>query len=678
MLEKYKTLICDIELYKNLFMCTFLNENAKVYRRFIKYESDNPEDEVDEISLMFDYLERIDNLVLITFNGLKYDDIVLKHLYENSDIRISELWEWSQNLIKENNTTYEKRSNYKYKKNLFKSLDLFEITRKGFNMKGLKSIGVSLKHEKLQELPIEFDKLVEKEKIDFLYAYNKNDIVITRKLKEELKKEIELREFLCDYLKIDVLTESDTGIAKKYFQTKYIEKLSQLEKFVNYGYWDLYKEFKDLRTDRDEIEFKDIFFNHHSFLSETLQNFYRSLQEIVIVKNESKNDKNKFSFKWKTTITFCDKEYEIALGGIHSKDKPGIFVSDEEKMLLDLDVTSYYPMSIINNKICPEHLDVDIFIPVFLDIVNDRKKYKKLYKETKKEDYDKLQACLKISINSVYGLLNSEYYWFYDPLAAFQVTLNNQMYLLNLIERFNLQNFEVISVNTDGLLLYIDRKDLEKVREIYAEWEKEFNFELEETFYKKYIRKDVNNYIAIKENNEPKLKGGFNWQIDLLKGYEFPVCSKAIYDYFVYGKPVEESILQSKDIFDFCVSKKVKKTYEVYLRKIVSKTVRQNNRGHVYKTPKILIDKEVIEEHTQKINRWYATKGCSCGDKKIGWVLNKIKKDSNYESFSSFKDVFIQILNDYVELKRFEDYNIDYDFYINQCKKVIDKIEKNG
>lgn len=69
--------------------------------------------------------------------------------------------------------------------------------------------------------------------------------------------------------------------------------------------------------------------------------------------------------------------------------------------------------------------------------------------------------------------------YLYDPECTYTVTINLQLLLCNLIEAFELNKFEVLSANTDGLLirLPIDRKGT--FDHICKEWEEYSKLTLE-------------------------------------------------------------------------------------------------------------------------------------------------------------------------------------------------------
>lgn len=679
MLENYNVRVYDIELYKNCWMTTLYNPTDDTYTTYTWFNSDDyPDTNTNDIDELYSFLQTTDNLLLVSYNGLNYDDIVIKYFEENK-CSLYELWKFSQSLIGSggfNSHSFK----YKYDTSLFDTLDLFELIRKGYNIKSLKSIGVSLKHERLQELPIEYDLLIEPSQLEVLADYNRNDIAITYKLMLQCSGEIELREFLSNRYKMNLLTYGDTKIAKTIFQHSYIPELAKLDRYAGMSPNNIYREIKDLRTKRDDIYLTDIIFDDHVFETPELNNFLSELSSIVM-EHEVKHGEPVFSYKkWNLKLNYAGVIYTIAAGGIHSEDGAGMYKSTDKYILVDLDVASQYPSLIVNKQICPAHLSSDIFIEIFQQIITDRLYYKSRKKES--EEFNLLQQTLKIVINSVYGLLNSEYFWFCDSVAAFKVTINNQLYLLRLIELCTLNNFQVISANTDGILLYIEENRLDELRQLYHQWEEKYQFTLEETFYDKYIRKDVNNYIAkYRGLEEYKLKGVFTTDIQLLKGYRYPIVSKAILNYFDKGVPVIDTLKSCTDILDFCVSEKVGKQWRVFLQTVIQQTSWLNKYGRKLKHPQVT--HRILQEiQLQKINRWYVTKPFVVVDEKVdlhselGSRLVKYKEDK-LSNFAGFADVFIQLLNDLVVLNDFSDYRIDYDYYEDLAYEIIRPIEEN-
>ena len=74
-----------------------------------------------------------------------------------------------------------------------------------------------------------------------------------------------------------------------------------------------------------------------------------------------KMDKPSFNAK----VKLGDKTYSFGLGGLHSEDEPLVLEANETHAITDIDVSSYYPGLVVEERIAPGHLDADIFCGVF-------------------------------------------------------------------------------------------------------------------------------------------------------------------------------------------------------------------------------------------------------------------------------------------------------------------------
>ena len=78
-----------------------------------------------------------------------------------------------------------------------------------------------------------------------------------------------------------------------------------------------------------------------------------------------------------------------------------------------------------------------------------------------------------------------------------------------LIEALSEAGIEVISANTDGITASVKVQDVAAFTAICNTWQENTGFNLEKTVYKKYIRRDINNYIAETAESNVKKKGIF-------------------------------------------------------------------------------------------------------------------------------------------------------------------------
>ena len=114
---------------------------------------------------------------------------------------------------------------------------------------------------------------------------------------------------------------------------------------------------------------------------------------------------------------------------------------------------------------------------------------------------------LKLSVNSVYGKSSDMLSWIYDRQLTMFTTITGELSLMMLIEAYELKDIRVISANTDGVTIMINKSKLKEMEKINDWWCKLTGYELERADYKKIIFSTVNDYIAIKTDGEVKKKG---------------------------------------------------------------------------------------------------------------------------------------------------------------------------
>lgn len=232
----------------------------------------------------------------------------------------------------------------------------------------------------------------------------------------------------------------------------------------------------------------------------------------------------------------------------------------------------------------------------------------------------------------------------YDPLYTLKTTLAGQLSLCMLSEKLmiNCEDITFLQINTDGLTVIIPKKDKRKFYNLCLEWEKETNLGLEYVSYDKMIIRDVNNYLSVGHDGKIKRKGAFVTYQQMLKEESYhkslsqAIVPYAIEKYFLENIPVEETIMKHTDIYDFC---------KVF------------NASHGWKC-------FINGEQQQKTNRYYISTN--------GGTFVKTKDDKSIEIEAGGK--LVTIFNNFVD-KPMDEYDIDYDYYINECYKIIHKID---
>lgn len=284
---------------------------------------------------------------------------------------------------------------------------------------------------------------------------------------------------------------------------------------------------------------KDYDYKHKDVLK-----FFDSLRE-------SKDAKAKYD------IELYGVPHTFALGGLHGARPNYIYQADENHLLIHIDVASYYPHIMTEwgylTRAVPN-------IQTFKDIMELRLKYK--------HAKNPLQAPLKIVINGSYGqsgagklLDNGDYKILspmFDPRRMREVCINGQLMLLQLIE--DLEQFDLIQSNTDGLIYKINKDDFDTLDVIVKAWEKRSKMTMEYDYTTFLAQRDVNNYIAVFENGTIERKGGAvksSKECD----YDLPIIKDAIVEYFVHGIPVDEYIMKENKLKPFMKTYKLSSAY---------------------------------------------------------------------------------------------------------------------
>jgi len=600
--------IYDIETYKNYFSVIFKNPDTKEIKEFIIF------DKRSDLDGLYRFI--IQNDWLIGYNSFHFDNQLLNYIYKAHGLltfkKPKEIARSIYNLA--SMIVNHDYSDLKYRLP-FRFLDLMKL---GGFQKSLKLLGVSMKWPKLQDLPIEWDKEIEAHQVDTIRKYNLNDVLITEQLYHKLMDKIKLRADISKKYDVNVYTEPDSGIANRL-----------LEKFYSETTGLALKDFRSLRTDRKFMKFDWVIFDEIDFHTNTFISLLEDLKQYTYYKAHP---------FFKKKVTYNGVTYQLGIGGIHSIDKGAMFEEDEENFIIDADITSMYPALMINHNLTPEHLGSK-FMVKFKELRDRRLTAKKNGNKDENES-------LKIVLNSTYGKTKSEHHWLYDPMVALQTTINGQLYILMLIESLGLHDFQVISANTDGVTTIVPKDRLDEYKKLCATWERKTNFDLEYAYYSKYARRDVNNYIAIYQDGKVKTKGVFINEIDLMKGFDKPIISLALYEFFVNDTPIRETILNHKDIYDFCIAKKIDAKF--------------TNEYHYLKDGGYKVD--VL----QKSVRYYVSNDG-------GSLLKTNRKENVINQYEAGKNV--TVFNDYVD-KPMSEYDLNYAYYIHATQKIINEIIK--
>lgn len=584
----------DSECYTNYFSVAFLTDDDKY-----SYFELSERSKLDIPKLRW----VLENLNVIGFNSLIYDIPMLNLALAGLDT--ATLKEASDSIIKFNTRPAEL---YKaYKTTPVKNINHIDLINVAPLESSLKIYSGRVHCKRMQDLPFHPDKILNPLQMDFVKSYLINDLSNTRLLFKELKSDIDLRIAMSDEYGIDLRSKSDARIAEAVIGSS-LRKINNVNKIsrpiISPG-----------------TTYKYNVPRYMQYKSDLMRWVLNKVAESDFIVSEFGNIGLPSELS-DLSLPIGNCVYRMGIGGLHSTEKSVNHISDADYILKDVDVVSYYPKIILNQGLYPEHLGPS-FLRVYDDIVSRRI-------QAKRDGNKSVADTLKIVINGSFGKLGSMYSILYAPDLLIQVTLTGQLSLLMLIETLELEGFEVVSANTDGVVTKVKRSREKEFDEIVKTWERITNFETEETQYKALYSRDVNNYIAVKTDGKVKLKGAYA-ESGLRKNPANEISVQAVIKHLSEGIPLEDTITSSGDINQFV-------------------TVRNVRGGAV----KVWEDRS---EYLGKAIRWYYAKDVQ-GDIVYAKNGNKVPRSEGARPLMDLPDTFPN--------------DIDYDWYINESREILE------
>jgi hypothetical protein len=363
-------------------------------------------------------------------------------------------------------------------------------------------------------------------------GYNGNDLITTQDLLQHLSPQIELREKMSADYGVDLRSKSDAQIAEAVIRKLVSDLLG-------------YRATKPIIQPGTRFQYRAPSFL--KFRTQQLQDRLAAIcsADFIVDINGSPIEPPALEGQ---TVKMGAGVYRLGIGGLHSSETCIAHLADDEMMLMDVDVTSYYPSIILQCGLSPKHLG-EPFLKVYRNIFTTRVAAKKAGNST-------VEKVLKIVLNGSFGKFGSKYSVIYSPDLMIQVTVTGQLALLMLIEALELDGISVASANTDGIVLKFRRSRLEDVRAHIKRWEQATGFAMEETHYRALYSRDVNNYIAVKLKGGTKGKGDFA-DISISKNPSEAICNEAVVAFLEHGIPLAQTIICCRDIRKFVTVQRV-------------------------------------------------------------------------------------------------------------------------
>jgi hypothetical protein len=573
--------IYDIETFSNCFTYTDVDAETNEVVTFVISDF---KDETSELKFYLASL-MLSKSGMVGFNNLHFDWPVLSYILNNEKITGESIYSFAQTLIGTHRREYVKET--------IKQLDLFLLNHYDNKSRStsLKSLEVALQWHDVMDMPFSHTTKITPSLLDDVLKYNLNDVLFTKDFYDKCSDKIELRKKIAKQYKIDVINKSDVVIGERIF-LKYLADAMDIS----------VSELSRIRGKRKDVPLNEIIFKHINFRDPNLNKILQTMKSTVssskyldnFIKNldtkQNTNDllaqfrdnnidiqktaQQRKSFSFHTRYAGLMLYYGV--GGLHACIEPGVYKSSSSHKILDIDVKSYYPNLFIKNNLHPRQMDQKTFIDVYTSIFNQRV-------EAQKKG-DKLTSdALKLALNGVFGKTGSDVSCFYDPTVFYSITVNGQLLITMLVEMLHELGCDILQINTDGVTISYDVNLKDKIMETCAKWESISRLQLEYADYASMIIRDVNNYIAVSEDGKIKEKGAFETKKDWHKDNSFMIVPVAVREYFVNGTPIEETLNNHKNIFDFCGRYKAGKGWHVEYVYLKNNEETRENYGRTYR-----------------------------------------------------------------------------------------------
>ena len=615
MIIKGKTVIVyDIEVFPNFFHCTCKDtESNELYL----FEISERKTQISELTDFFLNKDRL----FCGYNNHHYDDTLVNYIVDYCSlleqkhyvIATQSIFNLSQTIIGSEDGNIERYKKWKYAK-YFDSIDLLTMMFSSKLRVGLKEMQLTMRYHNVLEYDGNFNDYVNPKDYQKIIEYNINDVESTTNLLQRLanKGEIDLRLFIeeeygFNALSMDSVKFGETILAKKVCEELHIDK----------------RQLETMRSPMDNVPLKDVILPFIQYKNPKLQSVLEDMKKQVVSSKERKSYENKF--------VISNTRYSIGVGGIHSINTPRIYVPKNDEYIGHLDVASMYPSFIVQYGWFPTHLGkagLDVYIQLYTERLQAKHSGQKLK-----------NLALKLVLNSVTGKMQQETSWLYDPKSVFKIRINGQLILLMLVDILLQYNCEIIQVNTDGVM-FIAKKDQESdIMESVSKLEQLTKLSFEADRYEAFYQYAVNDYFGVTDKNEIEKRGMFITESVLGKGLAPTIIPKAVIAYLTKNIPLEKTIRECNDIYEFLMAQRVDKKFKV----------------------------EYNNHYIQRINRYYASTN--------GYWLYKVKETEDGLSYENMlKKSGVTILNK-IDNASTLDKNINYAYYLSEARKIVNELQ---
>jgi hypothetical protein len=152
--------------------------------------------------------------------------------------------------------------------------------------------------------------------------------------------------------------------------------------------------------------------------------------------------------------------------------------------------------------------------------------------------------------------------------------------------------------------------------------------------------RDVNNYIAVYENDKVKRKGAYEYDMDWSQNHGGMVIAKVAEKVLIEGAPIRETVEQWPEIMDFML------------------------RTKVPRSSYLAIEHDGVPSQLQNITRYYIAQG---GGRLFKWMPPTKTKPDVWRKIGVESGWGVQPCNDIRDAGKLP---VDFDYYIREVEKL--------
>lgn len=333
----------DIEIFKNYFLVMFKRGDK------FKYYEQHPGRRLSADAQRA-IKQTLSTHTTVGFNSMRYDlPLIVKALNGAS---CEELYKISKAIVEDNRPARQVASIPPQ----WDHIDIKEVAP-GV-MVSLKLYGGRIGSRKLQELPIDPHSDISPEQRKVLIEYCKNDVTVTDDLYQQIVSQLDLRRSMSQQYNINLMSKSDAQIAEAVL----VSEIGDVQRPVEVKP-SRYNPPKWMWFESDEL--KQLF-------ADVLQAEFRVSDKGSLLMPKALNGRK---------VKIGNSTYKLGIGGLHSSEKSVAYYAGD-RLLVDIDVASYYPSIILEQELYPPQCGRK-FLSVYRKIVKERLHAKKMVAKIK-------------------------------------------------------------------------------------------------------------------------------------------------------------------------------------------------------------------------------------------------------------------------------------------------------